>query len=489
MSRARVLSGLLLLILMACQGCSPTGSARPNIVLIVLDTVRADRLRCRSDDRVPMPRIAELCARGVYFEQVSSSSSWTLPAHASLFTGLYPIRHGATQESAGLDERAPTLAERLGESGYRTYAASANPLVSIKSGLARGFDSFEETWRGQKRTGPVRPSDHRNLRAVDELLMYRDRGSPFFLFANFIEAHAPNKPPEHFRPASVRERAGSGEIDHVGRHTAARYYLAPESVPANDFALLSELYDGEIAQLDELVGALVDRLDADGALSNSILILTSDHGENFGEHGHFRHIFSLYRSNVHIPLLVVLPGNAHAGERRADPVALVDLFATILGMAGVELPGAGGDGRDLFAAAPAVDAEHPVVSEYYFPAQALSLFGPDLHAPQRDRLDPFLRRLRSIESDGLRLIWSSDGNHELYDLATDPTEERNLAGDPRYAERERALLERLDAFVADAGGPRPLPDMTDHLSEPGGAFGDLDRETAEQLRELGYLPR
>jgi arylsulfatase A-like enzyme len=489
MPYARVVPGFLLAILWAVWGCTPGASSRPNIVLIVLDTVRADRVNCRSDSAVPTPRIDELCERGSYFEQVSSTSSWTLPAHASLFTGLYPIRHGATQEYTFLDKRARTLAELLGENGYRTFGVSANPVVSIRSGLARGFDSFDETWRRSAEPGSLQPDRHPNLLAVDELLRYHDLDQPFFLFVNFIEAHGPNDPPEPYRSAAANERIDSREVAEASEHDAATYYLDPASVSESDFALLSTLYDGEVAQLDALVGALVDRLEADGLLEDSVLILTSDHGENFGEHGHFRHVFSLYQSTVHVPLLVVLPDAAQAGERRADPVALVDLFATILAAAGVVPPASDVDARDLFAAEPSADAERPIVAEYYFPAQALRLFEPNALVVHRDRLGRYLRRLRSIESGGLRLIWSSDGAHELYDLVADPTETRNLAGDLRFAARERKLRAGLEAFVAQSGGPRPLPGRARRLGEPRGAFKDLDSESAELLRELGYLPR
>jgi arylsulfatase A-like enzyme len=489
MPYARVVPGFLLAILTAVWACMPGADSRPNIVLIVLDTVRADRLDCRSDSAVPTPRIDELCERGSYFERVSSTSSWTLPAHASLFTGLYPIRHGATQEYTFLDERARTLAELLAESGYRTFGVSANPVVSIQSGLARGFDSFEETWRVSAGPASLGPDRHPNLLAVDELLEYRDTQRPFFLFVNFIEAHGPNEPPEPYRSAVARRRIDSREISEASEHDAAHYYLDPASVSDSDFALLATLYDGEVAQLDELVGALVDRLEAAGVLEDSVLILTSDHGENFGDHGHFRHVFSLNQSTVQVPLLVVLPDHAHAGERRSDPVTLVDLFATILAAAGVVPPASDNDARDLFAAEPSVDAERPIVAEYYFPAQALSLFEPDALVVHRDRLGRYLRRLRSIESDGLRLIWSSDGAHELYDLVADPSETRNLVGDLRFAARERELRAGLEAFVAQSGGPRPLPGGALRRGEPRGAFKDLDSESAELLRELGYLPR
>jgi arylsulfatase A-like enzyme len=484
MSLARVASGLLLTLLVASSGCTALKSDPPNIVLIVLDTVRADRFSCRADGPVPMPRIAALCKRGVFFERVSSTSSWTLPSHASIFTGLYPVRHGATQEHTLLDETAPTLAELLGANGYRTFGVSANPVVGIKSGLARGFDSFDETWRGRHRPGPAKGRKHPNLRAIDQLLEVRDQTLPFFLFVNFIEAHAPNAPPPRFIPAAASGRANAGRRVLIRLHDAESYYLDPQSISSADLALLSDLYDGEIAHLDALVGQLVDRLEADGALANSVLIVTSDHGENFGDHGHFRHVFSLYGSTVRVPLLVVLPDGAHAGERRSEPVALVDLFATILGAAGVPTPADVALSRDLFAA-DAEDAGRPVVAEYYYPAQALTLFGDDATEVHRDRLGRYLRRLRSIESNGLRYIWSSDGRHELYDVAADPAEEHDLAGDPRFAARERELRERLEAFVASASEPARRPGVVTPAGE--GAFEGLDPESAERLRELGYV--
>jgi len=333
------------------------------------------------------------------------------------------------------------------------------------------------------------PDRHPNLLAVDQLLEYRDSERPFFLFVNFIEAHGPNQPPEPYRSAAAGRRIDPREVAAASEHDAATYYLDPSSITEQDFELLGTLYDGEIAQLDALVGALLDRLEAAGVLDDSVLILTSDHGENFGEHGHFRHIFSLYHDTVRVPLVVVLPDGAHAGERRSDPVALVDLFATILAAGGVALPAADSDARDLFAARPSTDAERSIIAEYYFPLQAMSLFAADEAAASDGPLRRYLRRLRSIESDGLRWIWSSDGAHELYDLAADPSETRNLAGDPRFAARERELRARLESFVAEAGGPRPLPAAGSPSGEPRGAFEGLDSESAELLRELGYLPR
>jgi arylsulfatase A-like enzyme len=488
MSGLRCVAAVAAVALAGCAGCSGGVPERPNIALIVLDTLRADRIRCTGHGRAATPRIDALCERGIYFARASSTSSWTLPAHASLFTGLYPLEHGATQEHTRLDGGAPTLAEILGANGYRTLGVSANPLVSVKSGLARGFDEFAETWRAPRAAPYPAARDHPNYRAVERLLADPELAEPFFLFVNYIEAHGPNDPPEPHRSRALAARGDPELIERARRRGARKHYLAPASISADEFAVLNDLYDGEVAYLDALVGGLLEGMEASGHLRDTLVILTSDHGENLGDHGHFRHVFSLYGSTVQVPLLILLPGGARAGEVRTDAVGLVDVFASILAAARVGAPAGPLRGRDLLADPPA-EADSAIIAEYYFPMQALGLFPPDAPETHARQLAPHLRRLRSIELDGLRFIWASDGRHELFDLADDPDERRNLYGEPRLAERERRLRARLDAFVARGGGPRPLPDAAQRPDGPEGAFEDLDPVSAELLRELGYLPR
>jgi len=474
-------------LLVGVAGCSGEARERPNIALIVLDTVRADRITC-GGGRVATPHIDALCRRGVFFTRASSTSSWTLPAHASLFTGLYPFQHGATQEHTRLDGGVSTLAEVLGAHGYRTLGVSANPLVSVRSGLARGFDSFAETWRARRETPYPPAREHPNFRAVERLLAQLAPGERFFLFVNYVEAHGPNDPPEPYRSRTLSPRATPELVERASRLGAAAYYLDPSSISPAEFAVAGELYDGEIAYLDDLVGGLLDALEQSGRLADTLVIVTSDHGENLGDHGHFRHVFSLYGSTVRVPLLLLLPGGERAGEVRTESVGLVDVFATVLAAAGVTAPEGTLQGRDLLAE-PRPSEEAPVIAEYYFPLQALGLFQPGELAAHRQALEPYLRRLRSIEMDGLRLIWGSDGRQELFDLAEDPDEQRNLHGEPRLADREQRLRARLDALVASGGGSPPLPDEAQLLAEPLGAFEGLDPVSEQMLRELGYLPR
>jgi arylsulfatase A-like enzyme len=457
------------------------GPDRPNILLIVVDTLRADRVSCYGYPRPTTPQIDGLFARGIRFANVSSTSSWTLPAHASIFTGLLPIQHGATQEHTTLDEGPATLAARLGQHGYSTLGVSANPVVSVRSGLSRGFHQFEETWR-ERRPPSAAPDEHPNLQVVRRFLA-TPRERPFFVFVNYIEVHAPNAPPE---PHLSRFLALAPDAPLVARARTldlVDFYLQRRPVPGDELRVLSDLYDGEVAYADELVGALLAELEQAGRLDDTVVIVTSDHGENLGDHGHLRHVFSLGESVVRVPLVIALPGGGRTGEVRPEPASLVDLFATILALARAAPPGRAA-GRDLLTDAGTADPR-PVFAEYGYPLQALERF-VNLADHERARLAPYLRRLRSVELRGLRYVWSSDGRHELFDRTVDPREERNLAGAARLAEAERRLRRELDDLVERGGGERALPEWSPGVSRPG-SFTGVDEETARRLRELGYV--
>jgi arylsulfatase A-like enzyme len=462
--------------------CAAEPPRPPDIVLVVLDTVRADRLSCYGYERPTTPRIDALCKRGIRFENAFSTSSWTLPAHASLFTGLYPIEHGATQENTRLGTGPSTLADILGARGYATFAASANPLVSANTGLDRGFDVFADTWRGAGRHGHPEPAQHPNVRAVLGFLETLAPSQPFFVFVNYVEAHGPYQPPEPHRSRFLRDDASPEMLRSALQRGTVGYYLDPATIRPEEFEVLSDLYDGEVARVDALLGGLVDALDGAGRLENTLVVVTSDHGENLGEHGHFRHVFSLYATTVRIPLLLVLPDDERAGEVRPEPVGLVDVFATVLARAGVTPPAGAAHGRDLLGA---LGADEPVFAEYYYPLQALGPFPAGAFESEGAPLAPYLRRLRSVQRGPLRAIGSSSGELELYDLSDDRDESRDLAGSPARATVERELRTLLDAFVSRAGGEPPLPDGA--AGAPAAAFGELDEESLQRLRELGYL--
>ncbi|MCH2173093.1 sulfatase-like hydrolase/transferase [Myxococcota bacterium] len=454
-------------------GCTPARSGPPDIVLVVIDTLRSDRVSAYGYARETTPRLDALAQRGIRFDRASSTSSWTVPAHASLFTGLAPLQHGAHQEHARLEPGIPTLAERLRDAGYATFGASANPLVGSRTGLSRGFDAFAETWRPAAREGRTHPNQDAVLSFLGDVPV----SQPVFLFLNYMEVHGPYDPPLPFRA----EFLSAAEADGTFRDDfeASRYYLDRNSISDADFRRLSDLYDGEVAYADALLGELLDALDRADRLDNAVLVVTSDHGENLGDHGHFRHVFNLYGSTVSVPLVFVLPDDSRAGEVVEAPVSLVDVFASILAAAG--LP-PGGVGRDLLGSP--VDPGRAVYAEYFRPAQALTLFTPGEFEEHSDRLRPFLRVLRSVEHGGLRLIWSSDGKRELYDVKADPGEQRNLWEEPAYAQRAMDLVELLEGQGGRPGEASEQGLLDGVSASP---FGVLDAEEEARLRELGYL--
>lgn len=480
LQRGRLLASLALVC--ALLGCAPEPGA--NVLLIVIDTLRADRLSSYGYSQRTTPGLDALAARGVRFANARSTSSWTLPAHASMFTGAFPIEHGATQEYTQLDDRLDTLAEILASHGYATFGASGNGVLNENSGLERGFAAFDENWRLDTDGARYTPEDHPNLLSVRRFLSGLDASERFFVFVNYIEVHGPYRPPEPYRSRFLPDGPVRSLLRSARRQSVQEYYLDKRSIAEPEFRVLNALYDGEVAYVDSLVAALVKEVQASGHVDDTLVIVTSDHGENIGDHEHYRHVFSLYNTTVRVPLIVLLPGLARSGEVRAEPVSLVDLFPTILAAAGLDPAAYPSHGRDILA--DPGGADRPIFAEYYYPLQALQLFGGTTPERYHAFVAPLMRRLRSVERSGKRYLWSSDGTEELYDLESDPDERVNLARSPNQA----ALLDELRAELADyverGGGDKPLPADSVGLA-PVGAFEDLDDETARQLRELGYV--
>jgi arylsulfatase A-like enzyme len=449
-----------------------------------MDTARVDRFSCYGYARPTTPRIDALASRGVRFTDCASTSSWTLPAHASMFTGLYPIVHQATQETLRLDDTTATIAEILGSHGYATIGVSANPLVGPKMGLDRGFAEFHETWRASRQDGAQASGVHPNLAAVAQFLDKTAAAQPFFLFVNYIEPHAPYEPPEPFRARFLAPGTAPG-LAASSTTSPAVYYLNKTVFSPAAFRAMNELYDGEIAYVDEQVGKLIDLLDAHHRLDNTLVLITSDHGENIGDHDHYRHVFSLYNTTVKVPLIALLPGGVRAGEVRTEPVQLVDLFATMLAACGIAPPNALTEQRDILAAE--ARAPRPALfAEYYYPVQALGLFTPQALRDHEDALRPFMRRLRAVEAEGMRLICGSDGQRELYDVVADPGETRNLLASGSDHPATARLTALLDEFVRRGAEIRPLPPPPDH-TEAAPPITDDDQELLRRLRSLGYI--
>lgn len=492
----------------ALPALAPDPGARPDVVLIVLDTLRPDHLPCYGYERATSPNIDDLCAKSTVYENAYAASSWTLPSHASLFTGLHPIRHGTHHENRVLAEHHETLAEAMSAAGYRTHAIIANAMLARDRKLDQGFGSYTEAWRKAFDQHPKLFPDYEAARSmpwddvddplfraamqqlrpgVDENAYFGFRRSleeespaPVFLFVNLVGVHSPYNSSGPFYEKFLRHP----ELE-LEENRWPEYYTGRADFPDDQLEHFVDLYDAEILHADHIVGRMIEDLQATGRWANTLLIVTSDHGENLGDHGHLSHVFSLHETLTRVPLIVHFPPRFPAATRIRSRVSGVDLFPTILEAAGIELGARDLDGTVLVRR----DAEpraRALISEYYYPWENIrfvhQLFGDDTPGLER-----WQRRLRSITVDDMKLIWASDGRHELYDLAADPDERHDLIDDPSRTQIRDALIERLEAFVAGNGGPTPLPawDPAHPNRAPGEA--DLDPETVRQLEELGYL--
>lgn len=450
---------LPLAVLLALAGCRK-GAPRSNVVIIVIDTVRADHLSAYGYGRSTTPRIDLFARDAVRFAHAYSVSSWTLPAHASLFTGLHPATHGATQEHLQLDGQFPTMAEALRDTGYATAAFSGNPWVARATGLARGFELMEEIWRrpGKEESG-ARP--HATNRLIFDWLERQSKDRPFFLFVNYIEPHFPYEAPAMYHYPFLPPKFTAEEVIQA-KVKWADWYLHPQPFPLTVAAIRTGLYDAEIAYVDTIVGELLDQLKAKGLYDSALIMLLSDHGENLGANGHLDHVFSLYNSTVQIPFIMRLPGGRSAGVVRYDPVQLIDVFPTVAAEIGLPTINGRLPGVNIVDGAAARD--RAIVAEYDYPNQALSTFASrDQESPA---LAPFRRRLRSIQVGSTKFIAGSDGRNELYDLVDDPEERLNEIGarPAVAAELEQRLMDLLAEFAA----VQPRTDPSGAAVAPGG---------------------
>jgi arylsulfatase A-like enzyme len=459
----RLAAGALLALALASAGC--LGPYRPNILLVVADTARADR--CAPDPpggAAPIaPRLAALGREGAVYLAARTPSPWTLPAHASLFTGLYPSSHGAESGHLRLEDDRPFLAARLARAGYRTQAYVANPWVGKDYNFQVGFDTFDEVWRSVKGTEGEMGAGA----IVDKVGRWLDwragnddaRAKPFFLFVNFFEAHLPYNPPEPERSARLPHGADPERVErlrHFKHPDEVRVILGLTRLDAQDRAVLSALYDGEIAYVDRRVGELVDLLAKHHLLDETVVAVTSDHGEMLGEHDLFDHKLNLFEPVLRIPMVLRFPKRVAAGQRIASPVMLQDLYPTLLSLAGADpepsvearrLPGIGAmrpgpiRGETL---------DDPLIAEYARPSEFLPVMRG--LAPQAD-LARFDAGLIEFTWGGRKLIWSSAGPGSVYNLSADPGEtapepirdaQENIAS-RRAADRAARLAQAVSA--------------------------------------------
>jgi arylsulfatase A-like enzyme len=470
---------------------------RPNLLLVVMDSVRAANVSCYGYDRPTTPNLDELAGQATLFEQAISVGCWTLPVHASLFTGLYPTSHGLTVSKKALPDGSPTLARKLRELGYRTACFSNNPYISQATGLTQGFETVDDLWQsvypyrerskgatrlrqlergggaGQALVGVTRAllrprsvvRTWKRLRStqdsgakltnerIREWLAARDQAVPFFIFVNYMENHEPAGAAVVRGPHPYNQRFLSGRPSPrtLGRlsQSKADILAAPGKRRARDLEAIRALYDGALSYLDEQVGDLLRSVESSGVMDDTVVVITSDHGDGLGEHGHLGHRMHLYEELIHVPLIVRYPTRFQPGTRVSHQIQLGDLFPTLL-----ELAGDSSATRNGFRSLLSEPSEFTVAENT---------------APKS--LDNVLMRM--IRTDRYKYISKSDHRDELYDLTEDPDELTNLTGS--RPDVSRALSEQLGNWERGLGDSRIEADEVEY-----------DEETMQRLRGLGY---
>jgi arylsulfatase A-like enzyme len=466
-----LLASLALLIMTGC-GERPLAEARPSIVLIVIDTLRADHLGAYGYPRPTSPVLDALAAEGTLFADVTAPSSWTRPSVGSLFTSRLPSEHGAVSVRESLDPDLPTLAERLRDSGYQTLGVSGNfPHVHKKSGLARGFETFVSLalsvdtprhdtlmriplWPNAPGT-PLRAptADEVNERVFAELPDPGDR--PLFLYVHYMDPHSGYLAPEPFRELFDR---GSEAVP--SRPEATADYLVDlaagrAEAQQGERERLVDLYDAEIRYVDTEIGRLLAELDVRGYGRNTVVVVLSDHGEEFEDHGGWFHGITLHRELLRVPLIVHdRRGQLETGVRR-DPVELLDVPVTLLALAKVAAA-PGMRGRSLFETS----------------ARGGGARVAELHPGIReDRAGPLRHRV-AIARGGWKALVDREGVVSLYQLDRDPDEQSPLPADHPSAPARLVNEARAAASALASSAPTNPP--------------ELPAEEREALRALGY---
>ena len=379
--------GIALACVAALAACAED-DPRPNVLLISLDSVRADLLGTygarlpHAPGVSPSPNLDRLAAEGVLYENARSTTSWTLPAHASLFTGEIELVHGVEQDGRTLPVETPTLAEILGRTGYRTYGVYSGPYLDPRYGFARGFERYEagygpdlahameEAAQTRRRLDAIEPAavrrmheavnevaraerllgqaSHRDVSsarvtelALAELERAADDGRPFFLFAHYFDAHYDYAPPAPFDRAFDRDYRGALDGHDYIRDPGVSV-LDPERPSGRlriasdrDLEFLQAQYAGELAWIDDNLGRLFSELERLDLAKDTLVVVVGDHGDEFFEHGSIGHRRTLFEEVLRVPAILRLPGALAAGERRAEPLVLADVPREILRLAGL----------------------------------------------------------------------------------------------------------------------------------------------------------
>ena len=444
---------------------------RPNVLIITVDTLRADRLSQYGYGKKTSPALDQFAAQATRFDNAYSTASWTVPATATILSGLHPLRHGALNKGAALNPKIDTLAERLKRRGYDTAGFSANLHVSIKADFNQGFDVFYD-YDGHDAL--TYPDISETAAQIISWVKRRDTGNPFFIYFQPMNCHGPYKVPKQHdsallsRPPSrkfayykppMNDILFRGELDKRERVTPP--YLKS----------LNEQYDTAVRYTTDQIETIFETLKEQGQWDNTLVILTADHGEELFDHGGFSHGYTLFNEVVHVPLLIKLPGQTAASHSKAT-ASLMDLVPTVLDTVTAKNE-FNGDGNSLL---PLLADVNPDSGTY----------GPRDKAPFKDRslllafgwekrgvMDAVVGKIYKYIS--VKRDYTGRKNAKLlFNLKNDPSETRNLVGQkPSVRKKMKALLDERKRVYSE-----------NSLGKSGSV---LDEMNVDALKALGYI--
>jgi arylsulfatase A-like enzyme len=450
-------------------GSAHPRASTPNVLLISIDMLRPDHLGCYGYQRNTSPHIDRLAAEGVLFENHISSTSWTLPAHAALFTSLSDSVHGCTDTDKKLSDKVGTLAEKFAQAGYRTVGFFSGPYLHPAFGLGRGFEHYVDctSYAGTLDNNPVdrwamdrgvMHASHRDItgpRVYEAFKKWFDTNgrSKFFMFVHMWDPHFDFIPPPPYDTMF--------DADYAGSVTGENFFFDPKinaRMPQRDRNHLIALYDGEIAWTDMHVGKILDDLRAAGLLDNTIVAITSDHGTEFFEHAYKAHRMTLFDEVIRIPLIIRYPACLGGGVRIRPQTRIIDVAPTLLELAGVaSMEDVMGVSLVPLALDPGLPFNQTAVSELFSVG----------------------RQLRSIRSPQWKLIDNIALKKRFYLNLTDDPAELHPQGDlteglgSELDQRYQATLRMLEGWrarISTGAEPSAIPD-----------------EVRKQLESLGYV--
>ena len=466
--RIATVSTLAVLGTLSCSGGEGSRSSysSPPVILVSLDTCRADRLGCYGSPAGATPNLDALAKESVLFTDCISQSSNTGPSHRSLFTGQFPSRH---QHSMYQYVRSPyMLAGLLRDAGYETVGFAGGGFMAPELGFAEGFDFY--TVKNDDGPSPVRRGFRTILpqaeRWYEERMDGPNRDRPWFMFLHTYDIHCPYWPTEPFRTTYGSWYTGDLDLRTLCGREAFDGFIRGETPPSNDdLNYLNNMYDAGIAMTDAMLGEFMDKLRDDGTLDEALLIVTSDHGESLGEHRWVGHNH-FWEEQLKVPLLIRFPDKRYAGMRSEEPVMLVDVLPTILDELGLAQPG-GVQGESLL---PVIEG-----TKSWKGGERLRV------ARHEDRLS---FRFDQRYKVNIRFLGEGQTRTTLFDLQEDPRERNNLGISPDNPQQPSAKLLELVARYQEY---RDQTSQEDELYRGAVLEQPVTGELADELTELGYV--